>query len=149
MTREIKFRAYDKIKKEMTELAGFAYPDFCKEGDGKPKFIGLKGGFGGKIEGNACDFELMQYTGLKDKNEKEVYEGDIYVLHSGKSPTSKSIYYKGLVIANETTWLGFDHKEIYSKRQKSYIYSPFGNKICCTVIGNIYQNPELLENDND
>lgn len=62
--REIKFRAWDKGLNEMT-------------------YSGLHSiGFDGKVYYGNADFsdyglEIMQYTGLKDKNGKEVYEGDI------------------------------------------------------------------------
>ena len=58
--REIKFRAWDKIGKRMTffgELATVRFSDF-------------------KDPANHWS-EPMQYTGLKDKNGKEIYEGDI------------------------------------------------------------------------
>lgn len=81
------------------------------------------------------DFILMQYTGLKDKNGKEIYEGDI--LNNGNGP----VY----VFWNENYqafWVGYDSEE--SEKQYYASTSDF-----CTeadeIIGNIYENPELLK----
>ena len=85
----------------------------------------------------ACfeDIELMQYTGLKDKNNKEIYEGDIF--HIG----SKKILYV-------VEWIdcGLKGKQI---RNGSWIGLDFW-KDDIEVIGNIYENSELIkERDNE
>ena len=78
--------------------------------------------------------KIKQYTGLKDKNNKEIYEGDIF--HIG----SKKILYvvewidcglKGRQIKNKS-WIGLDYW-----------------KDDIEVIGNIYENPELLKENNN
>ena len=74
--------------------------------------------------------EITQYTGLNDKNGKEIYEGDIFETTSG-------------VVAvveweNNGRFLGFT---VESERKIVYV----GREPKVEVIGNIYENPELLE----
>ncbi len=61
--REIKFRAWDKVEKQMITKNFGNFINF----NGTVFHNGMKQG----------DWTLMQYTGLKDKNGKEIYEGDI------------------------------------------------------------------------
>lgn len=86
---------------------------------------------------DVTNFKLIarrQYTGLKDKHGVEVYEGDILILeHNNFGPL-------------EVKWHNNDCMyEAVSGDPKSASCIDS----TCTIIGNIYQNPELLENDND
>ena len=73
------------------------------------------------------DFELMQYVGCKDKNNKEIYEGDIV---KTKEHIGQIIYSKGMFF--------IDVKEDF--------YLPIYNvSEFMEVIGNIYENPDLLD----
>jgi len=86
---------------------------------------------GCEFYGEDRDIILMQYTGLKDKNGKEIYEGDI--ISDG-------------YIKREVKYLGagfspFD--EYLDVRDK---FTILGGLYGFAVIGNIYENPELLEN---
>ena len=71
MSREIKFRIWDKEKKEMIPYTRVTSIQFWTDRV--------------NIFARGClffkDIELMQYTGFKDKNGKEIYEGDIVELH--------------------------------------------------------------------
>ena len=98
------------------------------------------------------DPNIMQYTGLKDKNGVEIYEGDILSFNN-YCDKSDEIEYKGLarVIWNNMFY-GFSlygYKSIpYSSKwnigKSSFtIYAARGE-----VIGNIYENPELLDKSN-
>ena len=78
------------------------------------------------------DFVLLQYTGLKDMDEKEIYEGDIlYFVPYDSHGNNRIVKYKDGQFIGELIRSGFSKplKDVYE-----------GMK----VIGNIYQNPELL-----
>lgn len=123
MKREIKFRAFNKQDNKMYNDIGSTYDwefmptDTCENNE----------------------WILMQYTGLKDKNGKEIYEGDILQCYSVPSMFNWIVRYSkknfGFVIVNigVAGFLG-DEFQINSE----YF---FEDRI---VIGNIYENPNLL-----
>ena len=83
---------------------------------------------------NYCEphesFILMQYTGLKDKNGKEIYEGDIV--------QGEKDFVKGVVQFNESGyWMVMGHHELSNFFE--------WDSINFEVIGNIHENPELME----
>jgi len=92
------------------------------------------------------DLELMQSTGLKDKNGVEIFEGDIVkiainngfdYLDGNLSIVKKSEYHSGLIcelLSNTLEYL------ITDEADTGYRYE---------VVGNIYENPELLEPANE
>ncbi|MFD2869873.1 YopX family protein [Kurthia populi] len=82
------------------------------------------------------DCVLMQYTGLQDKNGREIYEGDITIDGYGTVT----------VIEND----GFQWLERIVRLRDRHISKEIlimtkANAFRCEVIGNIYENPELLE----
>lgn len=80
--------------------------------------------------------KFMQFTGLLDKNGKEVYEGDIVSIFKG----CPSIVKFGVQdIGNDFQGVGF-----YTEEKNGSIFNIFGGGDI-EVIGNIYENPELLE----
>lgn len=80
------------------------------------------------LEPRTDGFIFMQYTGLKDKNGKEIYEGDIL-----QSKTNKVI----------VEWLDF-YGRWEASNETGFILS-FFSLMGWKIIGNIYENPELLE----
>lgn len=113
--REIKFRMWNPITNTMIDLKKIT--PFALNIDTDGPFIPF------------CGMPLMQYTGIKDRNGKEIYEGDILRIEF-YSDWVVDWYGTGFHIYNETNpWLHF----------------PLPTIIDRTVIGNIYVNPELLE----
>ena len=90
--------------------------------------------------GHSCtameDFELMQSTGLKDKDGTEIYEGDIVRYNRGVSYSVEKFPYSVKYI--EGTFV-LEHGFIQHNLFKNLEY--------VTVIGNVYENPELLEDN--
>lgn len=129
--REIKFRAWDKIFKEMGNVACLNLSEFSTDHIIKNK---SHPNFYNQTFNNLI---LMQYTGLKDVHGKEIYEGDIIIeLYDGKPKHS--------IPSNCIVEWGFhsDHS--------SYMYQLGWNlweEEEYKVVGNIYENPELLRND--
>jgi hypothetical protein len=90
--------------------------------------------------------KLMQFTGLLDKNGKEIYENDVVkILYTDW--VDQSNYSIGKVVFEEDRyWVS-----IYSKKYGEYCLSPIypGKYGWIEVIGNIFESPELLEVKNE
>jgi len=121
--REIKFRAWDKIKKRMLSVYHLR-----KEG-----IIGMADNI---ISSQHCKIDnviLMQYTGVKDRNKKEVYEGDIikYVGRDGKFQVEEIVFIDGC-FCRRTSMSDIPIGDT--------LYTP---QIDFMIVGNIYENKEL------
>ena len=139
--REIKYRAWDNVANEMyytgeEELIVFIFGSNGIVADEIILDDSEQGYHVEKLE----HLQYMQYTGLKDTNSKEIYEGDILKTASGRD--------KGDIIT-VVEWTEFSWKEklISSPVHQFYEYFDFSDETGndCEVIGNIYENPELLE----
>lgn len=128
MSREIKFRAWLKKEKKMVNVETIDFTDKSIQYLEKSEFI------------NAYllrrvsfdDVELMQYTGVKDKNGKEIYEGDIVILNDTEEENRCVVKYKyGSYIL-----IDGDLREDLSNVE-SYKF--------LEVVGNIYENKNLME----
>lgn len=152
MNNSIKLRAWDRNLKEMVEVVSV---------DLENKFIrGLS-----QVEDNVDlessysfdEIELMQFSGLKDKNGTEIYEGDLlrrgdfneenpsFIVRQGQFTDSPDGYYK-----NEYMGWYVDEltKSIISPDERTSLVYVIG-MLDGIVCGNIYENPELLERDED
>ena len=133
-----RFRAYSKEENEMY------YPHNDKSVDwtidDETGFIAPLVNLGGGMWGMIDKYELMQSTGLKDKNGVEIFEGDIVAVENHpfqrKEDSSAGMEIEGDYVVgwnqHDLTWCAGD---LLLARLKPYV----------RVIGNIYENSELLE----
>jgi len=160
MSREIKFRAWDKKNKEMCYLPenqsselvftekpfrwfywrwGRKLPETEKEKN-NPEF--------NVVDFNFVDADLMQYTGLKDKNGKEIYEGDIVKCETITFPKCKvgswtikwNAYMWGVIRNFGAFYEGGTEKGGFEKEK--FLWQNYDRM---EIIGNIYENKELLK----
>lgn len=119
--REIKFRAWNECEKIM-------------ECDIQNEYDGDLSCFASYL--NNDFWNVMQYTGLKDKNGIEIYEGDIISGGSGRVPTL-------IKWDNENNcWIAFN-----LRRKEEHCLDKYFKKYIGEVIGNIYENPELIKGE--
>jgi uncharacterized phage protein (TIGR01671 family) len=88
--------------------------------------------------------EVMQYTGLKDKNGKEIYEGD--VISFIDMSTETSIINKAVIVFDESQ-SALRPQEIKKNYRGGHYYVHWNMIKDIQVIGNIYENPELIESE--
>lgn len=133
MNREIKFRAWDKTNKVMCDV------NYLKFSKVQYLNVGYRVTTNGKTtdENSLLDDNmsgtcaLMQYTGLKDKNGKEIYESDIFVMSDPK--------FKHIIEWHDTGFMGKQAGTL-----GCYVGLEYWREII-EVIGNKYENPDLLE----
>ena len=89
--------------------------------------------------------ELMQSTGLFDRNGKEIFEGDIIKRYRSPFFEAKWEYQIETVIKEEASLLlGREHGKNFGTIPFN---SPFAQSFLLEVIGNVHENPELLEEE--
>lgn len=135
---KFKFRVWDKEEKKMHKVKTI---EFSRRGARIIHLAEVNSNGKGDHKRWHSSVALMQSTGLIDKNGVEIYEGDIVAL---KYPYDKRIKTKGIIVWDsykpcfgismiETT----ERYELYRITARNYL----------TVIGNVHQNSELLEDE--
>lgn len=126
---DIKFKAWDKIHKKMSNT--FTLLDCISQ---KQVFV------------NPENFEFIRYIGLEDKNGVEIYEGDIIFVEWMDNETID----KGEVIWCDAGFRfsmqseGFDHDPAHWHKEHADLWDD-PSTLNIEVIGNIYENKELLK----
>lgn len=140
--RDIKFRAWDVVNHKMIYSDDFMQPIMFHPRELAEFFGAVSKGYKG----------IMQYTGLKDKNGVEVYEGDKVVYRNNMSVKNPGVEYGSY---SEICFGSYEY-ETYDDYDSGYgwyykdnnggggLRRDIANK-WLEVIGNIYENPELLK----
>lgn len=123
--KTIKFRGYVEHKRKGS-------PSFMNY---EPEFNGsINKIFNGNFQSPGTKITYMQYTGLTDKNGKEIYEGDIITWKD-----IKKFHDKKATATDVVEWS--DDEDCYITGMRYLKFSAS----CGEVIGNKFENPELLE----
>lgn len=148
--RTIKFRAWDKITEQMCEVWEIGFQHWHRTPG--LNFVNIQAD--GKEERLPDEVELMQFTGLLDRNGKEIYEGDVVLGISDGDPNDETFPQKYNEEKDEyepcgkyeVRWMenciGFNLWD-----GKGWIESDwniFSGGPVLEVIGNVHENPELI-----
>ncbi len=135
MNREIKFRGWNKVDKEMIEIWDINFKD---------GYAGAENKDGGVYDIDNKDIELLQFTGLLDKNGKQIYEGDIVkntaTFHDLDSLCESFLTDK---LFFEIYWCEGEAQFRMKNDEIEQHFNLSGRTL--EVIGNIFENPELVE----
>ncbi len=131
MSRIIKFRAWDTQKNKMYSAEELGQDELTINPDGRG-FVNVSSS-SQRLSQYMHHIHPLQFTGHLDKNGKEIYEGDII---------STRIAGEKLLVSWNKTYASF------CLDRKGWLYSHWFGESCnpedCEVIGNVYENPELI-----
>jgi uncharacterized phage protein (TIGR01671 family) len=129
--REIKFRAWNKTDKTMGE------PFTLQSAIGSRSIMGV----------DTSEVEYMQYTGLKDINDKEIYEGDIVAVTTNPDGSDHALDIVAYYASETYPYPAFDLDKWEGESNGLSYWLTEGT---VEVVGNIYENPTglvLLNNE--
>ena len=148
MNREIKFRAWNKVWgmmlpvdeidfKQQSVMVTVEASDYNHEGEWQDYEIGE-------------DIILMQFTGLKDKNGKEIYEGDVLLENGGWDENGRNVVVR---FEDDYGWVVSPYvdgkRAPFTNKLRESLTIRMRNKNPTIVGGNVYENPELLTNSKE
>jgi len=142
--KEIKFRAWDKSKEKMFSSDLIARIHFNK---GLPYAVMLWSGHA-FFHNNMV---IQQYIGMKDRDGKEIFIGDILRLNNKTYDPDDDLYYEGIAVVKSTAYLGYQIKPINpipdEWRFDSTSMWHVGEGDTTEIIGNIYEDRHLLDDE--
>lgn len=146
-----KFRAWDKVFKEMVQVNALVLDE---------QVVKVTYKNGNVAKEDMKEYELMQSTGLKDKNGKEIFEGDILKFNDEWPDYCYEGYVDGSIdginyveIKKEKTYFTFGKTKIPESSLTDLVeneHYPFEELLTTAsyefeIIGNVYENKELLD----
>lgn len=127
----LRFRAWDKVFKEMVQVNALVLDE---------QVVKVTYKNGNVAKEDMKEYELMQSTGLKDLNGIEIFEGDILEV------TEKHSWLEVVSYSQEKAMFVTEEINREFKVPETPLYDLFNTNIFkFEIIGNIYENPELLE----
>ncbi|MEE4561591.1 YopX family protein [Paenibacillus polymyxa] len=134
VSRPIKFRVWDKDLKRMHTCGEDVHDSITFGDDNEAYYYNLQNGEGSGEDGA---YELMQYTGLKDRNGKEIYEGDIVE----ELDYSDGAYFPKERQPKKRTVVEYDIGFVYARAAYNLRGGMENGLYKGEVIGNIYETP--------
>jgi len=140
--RTIKFRAWNKQDKTMNDVSYLSFLQGGIKADGAGYYLGNGWATCNERFNHDCDVKLMQFTGLVDKNGEEIYEGDVVITNQ---PTYDDEPTKNIITFSRGAFIIQDCG--VNEKLDIPLYE-YGSEYI-EIIGNIYENPELLLGTHD